>query len=82
MALHELTLQALTDRAVGGNSRVPATCLVAAGRVPSSRAQRTHPGGIPAHIRALIPRTADGTEPFFKFFAGGNVPRRHPVTSS
>ncbi|KAG3128835.1 hypothetical protein PI124_g10447 [Phytophthora idaei] len=29
------------------------------------------PGGIPANIRSIIPRDADGPEPCLKFFGGG-----------
>ncbi|KAE9073433.1 hypothetical protein PF010_g25075 [Phytophthora fragariae] len=40
-------------------------------RGEADRVQPTRPGGLPASVRALIPRAAGGVEPCLRFFGGG-----------
>ncbi|KAE8950711.1 hypothetical protein PR001_g34037 [Phytophthora rubi] len=40
-------------------------------RAEADRVQPTRPGGLPASVRALIPRAAGGVEPCLRFFGGG-----------
>ncbi|KAE9226279.1 hypothetical protein PF005_g5195 [Phytophthora fragariae] len=56
------------------SNAIPTATRIAHTPTPAAAAPRRNttdrPGGIPEHIRRLIPRNAEGTEPCLKFFGG------------
>ncbi|EGZ21165.1 hypothetical protein PHYSODRAFT_490847, partial [Phytophthora sojae] len=62
-------LLALQSLPVPRNERTPAQLSAAAG--PNRRPPSARTTGMPEHIRQLVPRRLDGTEPCLRFFGGG-----------